>query len=262
MILARLGLLRPDNYEKVRSMDAPSSLTSISRLDTVDNTLRDSLRELDRLPTRCFDTVYILYMKSDQDDAKLILRNEVRLMYRVLRRLCCVLSLILSPLLSASLHVINTKSLKSLLKKYVSFKKSPVVVITVLMVHVYLKFNYYISQIKYCEYKDMFCEFLRSLGWPVDIEDHPGWTGNMNTSWNLNNLKTYTSSHHNNSHTLPRKMSSLDSSCSEPLTAVLEESEGKDCELFVVSPTIRTVFDVLSLDVINNNLWKRYLSVK
>ncbi|XP_035238591.1 ral GTPase-activating protein subunit beta-like isoform X4 [Anguilla anguilla] len=31
-----------------------------------------------------------------------------------------------------------------------------------------------------------FLEFLLSLGWPVDVHKHPGWTGNMETSWSIN----------------------------------------------------------------------------
>ena len=30
-----------------------------------------------------------------------------------------------------------------------------------------------------------FMEFLRSLGWPVDISKHAGWTGNLTTSWKM-----------------------------------------------------------------------------
>ncbi|XP_072031958.1 ral GTPase-activating protein subunit beta-like isoform X2 [Amphiura filiformis] len=30
-----------------------------------------------------------------------------------------------------------------------------------------------------------FLEFLRSLGWPVDISKHAGWTGNLTTSWKM-----------------------------------------------------------------------------
>ncbi|KAJ8016428.1 hypothetical protein DPEC_G00007110 [Dallia pectoralis] len=31
-----------------------------------------------------------------------------------------------------------------------------------------------------------FLEFLLSLGWPVDVDQHPGWTGHLDTSWSLN----------------------------------------------------------------------------
>ncbi|KAM6977467.1 ral GTPase-activating protein subunit beta-like [Aplochiton taeniatus] len=31
-----------------------------------------------------------------------------------------------------------------------------------------------------------FLEFLLSLGWPVDVGRHPGWTGHLPTSWSLN----------------------------------------------------------------------------
>ena len=32
----------------------------------------------------------------------------------------------------------------------------------------------------------MFNEFLLSLGWPVDVDSHAGWTGNVQTSWRIN----------------------------------------------------------------------------
>ncbi|XP_039623311.1 ral GTPase-activating protein subunit beta isoform X3 [Polypterus senegalus] len=31
-----------------------------------------------------------------------------------------------------------------------------------------------------------FLEFLMSLGWPVDVGRHPGWTGHVDTSWSIN----------------------------------------------------------------------------
>lgn len=34
-----------------------------------------------------------------------------------------------------------------------------------------------------------FLEMLTSLGWPVNISEHPGWTGRVETSWNLPNYK-------------------------------------------------------------------------
>lgn len=35
----------------------------------------------------------------------------------------------------------------------------------------------------------MFYEFLQSLGWPVDVKTHPGWSGNSTTSWKLSQFK-------------------------------------------------------------------------
>ncbi|XP_066448378.1 ral GTPase-activating protein subunit beta-like [Eleutherodactylus coqui] len=31
-----------------------------------------------------------------------------------------------------------------------------------------------------------FLEFLLSLGWPMDVGTHPGWTGHVSTSWSIN----------------------------------------------------------------------------
>lgn len=31
----------------------------------------------------------------------------------------------------------------------------------------------------------LYLEFLRSLGWPVDVAMHIGWTGNVETSWKV-----------------------------------------------------------------------------
>ena len=30
-----------------------------------------------------------------------------------------------------------------------------------------------------------FLETLRSLGWPVDVKKHAGWTGHASTSWKI-----------------------------------------------------------------------------
>ncbi|XP_062315849.1 ral GTPase-activating protein subunit beta isoform X3 [Osmerus eperlanus] len=35
-----------------------------------------------------------------------------------------------------------------------------------------------------------FLEFLLSLGWPVEVGQHPGWTGSVYTSWSINNNTT------------------------------------------------------------------------
>ena len=32
-----------------------------------------------------------------------------------------------------------------------------------------------------------FMEFLLTLGWPVNVDQHSGWTGHTNTSWKLRN---------------------------------------------------------------------------
>ncbi|KAK1898076.1 Ral GTPase-activating protein subunit beta [Dissostichus eleginoides] len=37
-----------------------------------------------------------------------------------------------------------------------------------------------------------FLEFLLSLGWPVDVGRHPGWTGHLDTSWSLNSCSDST----------------------------------------------------------------------
>lgn len=31
-----------------------------------------------------------------------------------------------------------------------------------------------------------FLELLLSLGWPVEVGQHPGWTGSVYTSWTIN----------------------------------------------------------------------------
>lgn len=31
----------------------------------------------------------------------------------------------------------------------------------------------------------LYLEFLRALGWPVDVAMHIGWTGNFETSWKI-----------------------------------------------------------------------------
>ena len=41
------------------------------------------------------------------------------------------------------------------------------------------------SQTKATNVDKTFLEFLRSLGWPVDVKKHAGWTGNTSTSWKI-----------------------------------------------------------------------------
>lgn len=41
----------------------------------------------------------------------------------------------------------------------------------------------FFSQISSCKHSKLFVEFLLSLGWPVDVETHPGWTGNIHKAW-------------------------------------------------------------------------------
>ena len=33
--------------------------------------------------------------------------------------------------------------------------------------------------------QSQFIEFLHSLGWPVDVRRHAGWTGHVSTSWKI-----------------------------------------------------------------------------
>ena len=78
MILARLGLLRPEEYEKIRPVGSyDRNVTPLSLLSPSADGFHESLKELDHLSTRCFDTVYVLYVKRGQHDARQILTNEV-----------------------------------------------------------------------------------------------------------------------------------------------------------------------------------------
>ena len=43
-----------------------------------------------------------------------------------------------------------------------------------------------LSQINTCKHSKAFREFLLSLGWPVDVASHPGWSGNIQEAWNRN----------------------------------------------------------------------------
>jgi hypothetical protein len=40
-------------------------------------------------------------------------------------------------------------------------------------------------QVKASSVSGTFLEFLRSLGWPVDVYKHAGWTGHVSTSWKI-----------------------------------------------------------------------------
>ncbi|XP_039256619.2 ral GTPase-activating protein subunit beta-like isoform X2 [Styela clava] len=41
------------------------------------------------------------------------------------------------------------------------------------------------TSLRTSELRPEFSEFVLSLGWPVDLRKHPGWTGNVSTSWKL-----------------------------------------------------------------------------
>ncbi|KAL9952137.1 hypothetical protein ACROYT_G039347 [Oculina patagonica] len=41
-----------------------------------------------------------------------------------------------------------------------------------------------LDQINTCKHSKAFKEFLLSLGWPVDVASHTGWTGNIQETWN------------------------------------------------------------------------------
>ena len=77
MILARLGLLKPDEFEKARPLITSPQTSQLSSLNSSDESFHELLRELDHLPTRCFDTAYVLYVKRSQHEARQILTNEV-----------------------------------------------------------------------------------------------------------------------------------------------------------------------------------------
>ena len=40
-----------------------------------------------------------------------------------------------------------------------------------------------------------FLEFLHSLGWPVDVKKHAGWTGHISTSWKIMDLDDIEGTH-------------------------------------------------------------------
>lgn len=41
---------------------------------------------------------------------------------------------------------------------------------------------------------------LTSLGWPVNVREHPGWTGRVETSWNLPDCEHSENEQPNTSH--------------------------------------------------------------
>ncbi|CAB1354255.1 unnamed protein product [Coregonus sp. 'balchen'] len=48
-----------------------------------------------------------------------------------------------------------------------------------------------------------FLEFLMSLGWPVEVGQHPGWTGSVYTSWSINNNNNNNNNSNNNGDSSP-----------------------------------------------------------
>jgi len=47
----------------------------------------------------------------------------------------------------------------------------------------------YFSQTSREHVQPHFLEFVRSLGWPVDVQQHAGWTGSVATSWKVNTAR-------------------------------------------------------------------------
>ncbi|ELT94828.1 hypothetical protein CAPTEDRAFT_133737 [Capitella teleta] len=46
-----------------------------------------------------------------------------------------------------------------------------------------------LNNVTRCQNVDpLYMEFLRSLGWPVDVRKHAGWTGHTSTSWKIQNI--------------------------------------------------------------------------
>ena len=68
----------------------------------------------------------------------------------------------------------------------------------------------------------MFYEFLQTLGWPVEVQEHPGWTGNPTSSWKLSYLKNQTL-HEDTNPSNRSTVSSHGSESDSSLTAVHEE---------------------------------------
>lgn len=78
----------------------------------------------------------------------------------------------------------------------------------------------------------MFYEFLQSLGWPVDVKSHPGWTGNPSTSWKVTQLKgtSFPTAVSSVSTVSPRDSGNTDGDGRAPLMPFGEEPDGTDLE--------------------------------
>lgn len=49
----------------------------------------------------------------------------------------------------------------------------------------FIPFVFFQLQTSYNNVQPQFVEFLHSLGWPVDVRKHAGWTGHVTTSWKI-----------------------------------------------------------------------------
>lgn len=66
-----------------------------------------------------------------------------------------------------------------------------------------------------------FLEFLLSLGWPVDVGRHPGWTGHLDTSWSLNSCSDNTDIQETGSNDLDTKSDFTIQRCSCGVNLIL-----------------------------------------
>lgn len=137
----------------------------------------DDMNYLDLLPCRPFDTVFIFYVRAGQKSS-----HEVRC-WRLKRSSSFTVGwfgfviLSSSSFLSVLLRLRNT--LICILLDWSTSESRC------------LTHNVAVDQIlrnveSSASVQPHFIEFLMSLGWPVDVGHHPGWTGHLDTSWSLN----------------------------------------------------------------------------
>lgn len=126
----------------------------------------DDISYLDLLPCRPFDTVFIFYVKPGQKSSHEV--REYRLIDYCLPLQCTDVNLVTS---SSYLFTHIKRNRKKKLFHYL-----------VLVVGDQILRNVESS----ASVQPHFLEFLLSLGWPVDVGRHPGWTGHLDTSWSVN----------------------------------------------------------------------------
>jgi hypothetical protein len=124
----------------------------LTALDTsLDGFCRD-LEELDNMSSRTCDTVHVFYVRAGQKTAEEILRNVVS--YAVI-------------LFVNNMGFFCTFTVKNCCCLY--FLRTVVIIL----------------QRSESTVSPHFLEFLQSLGWSVNVFQHPGWTGHISTSWRV-----------------------------------------------------------------------------
>ncbi|KAM4597576.1 ral GTPase-activating protein subunit beta-like [Polymixia lowei] len=108
-----------------------------------------------------------------------------------------------------------------------------------------------------CNVQADFLEFLLSLGWPVEVGRHPGWTGCISTSWAINNNVNHNVNNVNNNKYMNSRPSAAGSRRPEDCVALDNSGggvfNGERCVLYYADGLTEMAFVVPSLSSFSSN---------